>query len=428
MNNNINSQLSIKLTHSTVVVFFISLFILFSSYSHTIFPLRTNIIGRLTHSDIFGILSLLFSILFIQKLRFTKLSLAWFFLVFTFSIGLLVTKNQVNTIEELLALILLGLIFVVYSTHFVTEKLFKTVVMLIALTTLIVSMIGINDIFSPQTGLPRIINLGSDRRIASGTFRNGGQAGAYLMITIVILFTSLTSKVNLIFTKRDKLIILISLILGVAYFLINVKIAAYIGLGFGILFYFLFRRKIKTMIPIALFSICIYLIFSYLVLTEHRTVNRFNAKYRTRIVANLTDEETPQKEWMYDNYTRAINTFFDSPLLGSGIGGFQNIYDEQEVHSTYLKLLGETGLIGVLGYIVFIYYFLILFRTKGFSKGNPYRDFISNLVPFLFGFFISWGYTYHLRKRFYWLLVFLVYTANYLMKDYERNKIKYMKR
>ena len=112
--------------------------------------------------------------------------------------------------------------------------------------------------------------------------------------------------------------------------------------------------------------------------------------------------------------------FEDRPFIGSGIGAFHGVYSTHEVHSTYLKMLGETGLIGTMGYILFMIFLLRLFKIGKYKKENPFSDYIMTMLPFLLGCLLSWSYTYHLRKREFWIMVSVLVIANYCAKNYNK--------
>jgi O-antigen ligase len=139
---------------------------------------------------------------------------------------------------------------------------------------------------------------------------------------------------------------------------------------------------------------------------------------KTRILEPYEGKENNAgTNFIKSNFGGALESFNDNPFTASGIGGFMGRYGRYEVHSTYLKIIGETGIVGIIGYLVFMFYFLrIFFVSTRISKQNPYASFIRELSPLIIGCIISWGYTYHLRKREFWIMYAIVYIAFRLMK------------
>ena len=184
------------------------------------------------------------------------------------------------------------------------------------------------------------------------------------------------------------------------------------------IFYALKKRDLKTFYLIFILGIILYILYVNLEYIAPSLYNWMNFK-----VENRLESAGSSQGFIHHNLSSALLSFSNNPLFGSGIGAFSNsIYGKYEVHSTYFKMLGETGIIGSFAYLLFVIYLLqlVVIKQKKIYKNNPYYTFLDNLKPFFIGFFISWGYTYHLRKREFWILVAIIYIANSLMKEYNR--------
>ena len=104
-------------------------------------------------------------------------------------------------------------------------------------------------------------------------------------------------------------------------------------------------------------------------------------------------------------------------------------YERHEVHSTYLKIIGETGLLGIVPYLLFLFFTLsMLFSKKIFvqeSSGiHPWFAFLMELRPFVIGWLISWGYTYHLRKREFWIAFAMISIVYKLIIEFKNSEIQ----
>ena len=83
------------------------------------------------------------------------------------------------------------------------------------------------------------------------------------------------------------------------------------------------------------------------------------------------------------------------------------IYTEKyEIHSTYMAVLSASGLVGFFIYIV--YMFNILKKVFAKYRVAEVSDFLFNLGVLYIGLMISWSYTYHLRKREFWILLIII--------------------
>jgi hypothetical protein len=155
--------------------------------------------------------------------------------------------------------------------------------------------------------------------------------------------------------------------------------------------------------------------------------NRIQRKYETRVSGAIYGDESyfDDENFLGRNINDAIIAFSDNPLVGTGIGGFSGNYGRHEIHSTYFKMLGETGIIGLLAYILLLYKFLTRFKFR--SRKEPLQEVIYYLVPFIFGCLVSWAYTYHIRKREFWILFAIVVTMDQIIKYRLKNNSKNLK-
>ena len=58
-------------------------------------------------------------------------------------------------------------------------------------------------------------------------------------------------------------------------------------------------------------------------------------------------------EWREKQYSEAVDHFYESPIYGLGIGNYGQV-TSHEVHNTFISLLVETGLFGLLAYFVLL--------------------------------------------------------------------------
>jgi len=400
--------------------FFIA-FVLVSFITQTISEPGTNpILSRLTFADIFGAFGLLFGLgsLFKGLLGSLKISRVFQFaiiMVICFFIPIMFSFRIESTIVECLILLFLVLMSISVYQEF-KDELVTVVLPVLIYTLIIASILGFYDLFSKALGLPRIFPERREGEALSG-FRNAGQAGAYYLVMLSILIPLRYSKlVNYLDPFKRKLLNL-AIVLSVIFIFMTGKIAAYIGFSIGVFLFLIYKRNLKAIISVSLAALFLSFIWSNLETIMPTTYNRVSNKYNSRIARNL--EGKSENKFFKDNLGGAIIAFEDRPLIGSGLGAFSKTYDSHEVHSTYFKMLGETGLIGTMGYLLFIAAFLFLFRIRREKNSNPYADFIATMYPFVLGCFISWSYTYHLRKREFWIMLSILIIANYAAKKFK---------
>ncbi len=398
---------------------FLIIFILLSFISKTIttYEGSATILGRITFADLFGALSLVFGIrqLLMGYITSRKISLVYYaalFMVLLFFMPILLSYNPLATIIETLIIVFLILVSVCIYYQF-REKLVEVIFPTLIYTLLIASVLGFYDVLASTVGLPRIFAQRNDGEAISG-FRNAGQAGAYYLVFLTMLIPLRYSSLRLKLSSRTKKVLDITLILGFLFFFATGKIAAYIGLVAGILFYAIKRRNIKTVLAILLAIIPIGFVYINLERIAPEVYYRIQDKIETRIVQNV--EGTSENNFFSTNWGSAVQTFEDIPLTGSGLGGFAGNFHQNEVHSTYLKMLAETGLIGTFGYVLFMLLVFLLFIKPKAHDRNVYYEYLSDMLPFFLGCVISWSYTYHLRKREFWIFVAVLMITRFLAK------------
>ena len=163
------------------------------------------------------------------------------------------------------------------------------------------------------------------------------------------------------------------MVLGLIFIFATGKIAAYFGFVAGVLFYAIKKRNLKTVILILIGGIGIVYIYTNLDKIAPSVHARIELKIQDRIVKNV--DGTSENDFFTTNWGNAIKTFEEIPLTGSGLGGFAGNFHKNEVHSTYLKMLAETGLIGTLGYCILMLMVFYLFKKPKFHKKNIYYDY-----------------------------------------------------
>jgi hypothetical protein len=70
------------------------------------------------------------------------------------------------------------------------------------------------------------------------------------------------------------------------------------------------------------------------------------------------------------------------------------------------------------------YFIKTIFIPSKIQRANPYANFLRELSPLIIGCIISWGYTYHLRKREFWIMFAIVFLAYRLINVWKINEVK----
>jgi hypothetical protein len=383
------------------------------------------ILSRLTYSDIFGVLAIMIG--FSQLLkgiktcnRFLSLYTASFILVFFMFLPILFSLNIISTLLENSIIIFLVFISILIFQNY-KYKLTGSLFPLIINTTIAASFIGFYDIFAVNIGLPRLFDSRSSGEVISG-FRNAGQAGAFFLVFLTILIPLHYSNLKNALSKTYQILLKVALVSSIIFLFSTGKIAAYIGFVFGLFLFLITKRDFKSLFYTSIFVVLISTGFNHLESVTPDFHNRINRKIESRIIQNYNGES--ENKFIQNNFNGALQAFYDNPISGSGMGAFYGNYGRYEVHSTYFKILGEGGLIVTLPYIIFVLVFLKIF-PKIKTTNNPYLIYLKFMFPFILGCMISWGYTYHLRKREFWILISVIAIVKFnalIWSKYNDNK------
>jgi len=199
---------------------------------------------------------------------------------------------------------------------------------------------------------------------------------------------------------------------GLLFLISTVKIAAFVGLAVAASCYVVASAAgVRRKAGILVWHVAVVVGVAYMVLSQFSVgwYEWFQYKVWTRW------DELQGSGFLAENLAAAVQAFRDNPMFGSGIGAFHGYYGEYEVHSTYFKMLGEGGLVGFFAYCVFLAAMIKTFRNVA-GKGGPVADYLQQVVPFGIGCLVSWGYTYHLRKREFWVALSTVWLARRLVR------------
>lgn len=240
----------------------------------------------------------------------------------------------------------------------------------------------------------------------SGTFRNTGQAGAYFGVFLAILLPAfLSGKL-----KSNPLNIFLFSIIVLAL-IFTFKRAALLGFFSGLFFLMVITSFSLNKYDKKISAYCASLFFVFLMVIsiflswglenipgmEHRIESKFNED----TVENFKDG------FFAENLQVMSRAFWDKPILGVGFGNITGVYSEvYEIHSSYMSIVAAGGVLGFFAYFYFMFTFFNTMKDKYINES--YRKYLYYFIPFFIGLIISWGYTYHLRKREFWILFMLV--------------------
>lgn len=141
----------------------------------------------------------------------------------------------------------------------------------------------------------------------------------------------------------------------------------------------------------------------------------FTVDDRLRAALGVEGEQAEEKSFIALQKEGGRRAFIAHPLLGIGWGGFaESSYSPtgHEMHSTPLRLLAETGLVGFVLYSLWMLYLLVRSsRMFLYLRATPFGPAYQVLTIALWSLSVSYLYNRHITERTCWLLlvVFLLF-------------------
>lgn len=269
-------------------------------------------------------------------------------------------------------LIISGIYFSIIFLIKNNRKQFVFNIILVALvfstaTVLLTDISGIGNFTQSSNDL--------DNSRASGFFTNPNEAGlvANLCLIFLIFFFIENKKYKLLIV----LLIFASIYASFRSFSKTSMLFSVLLLSY--FFYFLYRYQLKEMrtlkIGVTLFISTIVLLSIYAVNNLDELTKDWDSNQKIRIeafiliitkgeLASTTDIERSEA------FNTGLRMIKESPFVGKGYGYLQHgiISNNQGVHNTYLTIFGESGIVGILLFLIIFFnlfnYVLVNFSNK----------------------------------------------------------------
>jgi hypothetical protein len=391
--------------------------ILTSFITHTIDLDSPNlIISRMTISDVFGLLAivLFFVIRTIEKSWGDKIPRVYIMAVGVVScvaLSFFTSLSPKSTVFEVL--ILCYLVLISYVVFEVLKSEIDMFIMALVSASLLAFSIGLYDLFASNNNWHTVFpNV--DKAHGGSTFRYFGQAANYsftmLTILIPLKYSDFTNHYSLL--KKNSMNT--TIVLGVLLLFSTGRVSIILSFLIAVGLFVAYTRKVKIIKDLSYMLVIFIGFISMGIYTIPNLISHVIRRFEQRITHRVSG--TDQADFIITNFKNTFRSFFDNPLFGSGLGGFVNRYSVFEIHGTYLKMIGETGLVGLIGYLLFIITFVkMCIKSK--------TSFFYLFLPFLFASLVSWGYNYHLRKKEFWILFSFLAILQFLYK--KKAKLKH---
>ncbi|WBY02081.1 hypothetical protein PE066_00645 [Ramlibacter tataouinensis] len=247
-----------------------------------------------------------------------------------------------------------------------------------------------------------------------GTFRNTGQAGSFFGVYLAILIPGFLSK--LLRANKRNLAILFIIVLALVF---TLKRAALIGIALGVFLLTISmaastskrdkKYGVTTLLAIAGLLLVGYPAFLWGMDNVSGMAWRFSSKFNSDAIDDFSEG------FMAENIHATFLALRENAFLGVGLGGVQGyITEKYEIHSTYLAMFANGGVLGFLLYVIFM--LLLVAPWLRVRTRNAFGLYLRYSLPLFLGLLVSWAYTYHLRKREFWIIFFVLVLMHFYAK------------
>ncbi len=318
---------------------------IFTDKTITIFSLHINFAVAL------GLLVLLGALIYFLngKINFKNLPLKnyWLFFLLVITLSLPLAVEPTTALREWLKVIISFSLFAVGAFYFGLKERREKIEKLIIWALLIPLALALYQIIT-SSGL---IGFGLPSR-AFGTYGHPNVLAFNLVIGIGLLFYLWRTH----YIHKKWPIIFIGL--GIIALLFTYTRAGYIGLAVFAIVLGLFEYRALTIKIFTLLGILALLFFpinNWLKTTYHYDLQNNPLIYRL----TSQEEEFNSLDWRRILWQQSLNKFWQRPILGWGYGMFGNVLstdrsdvDPPEAHNDYLRLIVETGGLGLISYLI----------------------------------------------------------------------------
>ncbi len=314
------------------------------------------------------------------KFSFSPAALAFLIYIIASALSLFSAYNINIGLESEIELICLGILFFVSSSVINDDREIRKAVNVIIGVSIVCSIIALIQLFQL---IPSVIFLSNTQHEPLSTFGNTSYFAGFLILALPVIISRAMSEQRGSFSQTF-LFVLGALIL---YLLIQTQSrSAWAGLivsafVFGLLTVRSAKGKIVAVAGIIFLAVCIALFFPDII--RSRLTGLFEMNPSSSISRRL---------FFYEGAWKA---FLASPLTGNGIGNFilflpkfrspeYWMFRSEDIvphaHNEYLEILSETGLAGIIPYIILLVLIAVAIRTSYKHSSGNQRIIITGLT------------------------------------------------
>lgn len=277
--------------------------------------------------------------------------------------------------------------------------------------------IGADGIFQ----IVKKVDLFRHRRLFQGrvtaSFINPNDLGSYLVTVIPVTFALIFSRVK----NKNIFGLLIAIsVISCAALMLTLSKGAITAFVLSLVFFCLYTKK--------RYLLSILLSMLLLLPVLHIFFNFSLANFTTRIFSFINDTGAIDRKFLW---SAALRMFVHSPIFGVGLGTFMENYQKfwlkptaeiSYAHNCYLQILAETGIIGLVTFLSFLFiWFTGTLKTLS-RRADPFYSFSflglsTGLVAYLINSFVDTNFYSLPIAVLFWFILGLQQAAGRLVKS-----------
>lgn len=339
-----------------------------------------------------------------ELFKFPKLLWGGFLLVILLAVTIPFSLSPYATFRQVVSIAFLLMTAVAVFDSFKDIE-WVQFVRLILTTLLLLSSIGIVNLVLSTVGYPAFL---AENRTDAGMslFNRFFDAGAFTVCLVCISAALWASGLEIFKQGFFRFLIPASTTIGLFFLMSTGRVSAISGFVSAIVFFVIWKHDLKSVLFAikmgGLFLLNLLIFFLFFQEISDRFIYRFQSRIFERVPG------TQEADFIVDNFYDTFRAFLDYPVTGTGLGGFVGNYSRYSIHGSFLKMIGEAGLLGISGLLVFLALALFGMLRLGKQSGDGRVRFLFNFIPFFGGLIVSWQYNYNLNDSAFWFVIVLL--------------------
>lgn len=268
-------------------------------------------------------------------------------------------------------------------------------------TLLLTSLVALINLSLSQWGIdPPLGELRTDAAI--GLFKRFHEGGIFaLTFLLILLGVEFSGDQRLM--PAPRWLLRSGIFLGSMFLLASGKVSNMVALVSALAFYLLFFRNLEALKKVSVFAVILLLQMLMFYWVYRPVFDRITYRIQSRLTERIPG--TLEADFVVDNLGNTFRAFSENPISGTGMGAYQLFYGTPGIHGFYLRIIGEAGLIGITGFIIFL---LLLLRSavlKIRKSETSNTQWLKHFLPLFGGLLVSWLYNYELVNVVFWVLI-----------------------